>query len=129
VHILHTKEAVKSFRQNLPKDQITIGFVPTMGALHKGHLELVKKAKDYANVIVVSIFVNPTQFNNLNDFSNYPKTLDKDLEMLRNMEVDCVFVPDSQEIYPNLPKLKIDFGDLERCWKAPSGQDILMESA
>ena len=114
MNILRTKEAVKSFRQNLPKDQITIGFVPTMGALHKGHLELVKIAKDSANVVVVSIFVNPTQFNNLNDFSNYPKTLDKDLEMLRNIEVDCVFVPDSQEIYPNQPKLKIDFGDLER---------------
>ena len=114
MNILRTKEAVKSFRQNLPKDQITIGFVPTMGALHKGHLELVKIAKDSANVVVVSIFVNPTQFNNLNDFSNYPKTLDKDLELLRNIEIDCVFVPDSQEIYFNQPKLKIDFGDLER---------------
>jgi len=114
VNILHTKEAFKSFRQNLLNYQTTIGFIPTMGALHKGHLELVKKAKDSAHVVVVSIFVNPTQFNNLNDFSNYPKTLDKDLELLKSMGVDCVFVPDSQEIYPYQPKLKIDFGDLER---------------
>jgi len=114
VNILHTKEAFKSFRQNLLNYQTTIGFIPTMGALHKGHLELVKKAKDSAHVVVVSIFVNPTQFNNLNDFTNYPKTLDKDLELLKSMGVDCVFVPDSQEIYPYQPKLKIDFGDLER---------------
>jgi pantoate--beta-alanine ligase len=114
VNILHTKEAFKSFRQNLPNDQITIGFVPTMGALHKGHLELVKKAKDSVHVVVVSIFVNPNQFNNLNDFTNYPKTLDKDLELLSEIGVDCVFVPDNQEIYPFQPKLRIDFGDLER---------------
>jgi pantoate--beta-alanine ligase len=114
VNILHTKEAFKSFRKNLPNDQITIGFVPTMGALHKGHLELVKKAKDSVHLVVVSIFVNPTQFNNLNDFTNYPKALDKDLELLENMGVDCVFVPDNQEIYPNQPKIKIDFGDLEK---------------
>ena len=114
MNILHTKEAFKSFRQNLLNYQTTIGFIPTMGALHKGHLELVKKAKDSAHVVVVSIFVNPTQFNNLNDFTNYPKTLDKDLELLKSMGVDCVFVPDSQEIYPYQPKLKIDFGDLER---------------
>jgi pantoate--beta-alanine ligase len=114
VNILHTKEAFKSFRKKLPEDQITIGFVPTMGALHKGHLELVKKAKDSANVVIVSIFVNPTQFNNLNDYTNYPKNLDEDLKLLKSLEVDCVFVPDSQEVYPNQPKITIDFGDLER---------------
>ncbi|MFD2199997.1 pantoate--beta-alanine ligase [Shivajiella indica] len=112
--ILHSKEAFKSFRQNLAKDQITVGFVPTMGALHNGHLELVKKAKDSTRVVIVSIFVNPTQFNNPSDFSNYPKTLEKDLELLRAMAVDCVFVPDNQEIYTHQPKLKMDFGDLER---------------
>lgn len=112
--ILRTKDAVKSFCQNLIYGKLSIGFVPTMGALHKGHLELVKYAKENTDSVIVSIFVNPTQFNNTDDFEKYPKTLDKDLELLNNFKVDAVFVPDIQEVYPLVPTIKLDFGALER---------------
>nr|WP_255777793.1 pantoate--beta-alanine ligase [Mariniradius sediminis] len=94
-------------------DRKTIGLVPTMGALHIGHLELVKKAKESTDVVVVSIYVNPTQFNNPADFEKYPKTLDKDLEILDKIGVDIVFTPENQEIYPSNPKLRLNFGLLE----------------
>lgn len=112
--ILRTKNAVKSFCLNLQLNKITIGFVPTMGALHQGHLDLVKKAIDNADSVVVSIFVNPTQFNNIEDFEQYPKSLDSDLELLENIGVAAVFIPDNQEIYPDKPALRIDFGSLEQ---------------
>ncbi|WP_304517608.1 pantoate--beta-alanine ligase [Cecembia rubra] len=112
--ILPTKDAVKKFLLSLPNSQTTVGLVPTMGALHEGHLDLVRKAKENSDIVIVSIFVNPTQFNNPDDFAKYPKTLDKDLDLLKNIGVDAVFVPDNQEVYPESPLIKIDFGDLER---------------
>ncbi|WP_291777092.1 pantoate--beta-alanine ligase [Cecembia sp.] len=112
--ILRTKNAVKSFCLNLQLNKITIGFVPTMGALHQGHLDLIKKAKDNTGSVIVSIFVNPTQFNNIEDFEQYPKSLHNDLELLENIGVAAVFIPENQEIYPDKPILKIDFGLLEQ---------------
>ncbi len=85
-----------------------------MGALHDGHLDLVKKAKENSDVIIVSIFVNPTQFNNQKDFENYPKTLNKDLDLLDKTGVDFVFVPSNQEIYSSVPSLVIDFGSIDK---------------
>ncbi len=85
-----------------------------MGALHDGHMDLVKKAKENSGVVIVSIFVNPTQFNNKKDFENYPKTLNKDLELLDKSGVDFVFVPSNQEIYPSVPSLIIDFGSIDK---------------
>lgn len=111
---LRTKKEVNQELDILRKRQITIGFVPTMGALHEGHLELVKKAKQNSNIIVVSIFVNPTQFNNKEDFENYPNSISKDLELLDQTGVDLVFVPSNQEIYPSQPSLSFDFGKIER---------------
>jgi pantoate--beta-alanine ligase len=114
VNVLYTKDTVKKFLLSLTKSQKTVGLVPTMGALHEGHLELVRNAKENSDVVIVSIFVNPTQFNNPDDFAKYPKTLDKDLDLLKNIGVDAVFVPENQEVYPESPMIKIDFGDLER---------------
>ena len=91
-----------------------LGLVPTMGALHDGHLELVKKSRQLVDVTVVSIFVNPTQFNNPEDFAKYPITLETDLEKLASEGADYVFVPDVAEIYPSPTRLKLDFGDLEK---------------
>jgi len=78
-----------------------IGFVPTMGALHQGHISLVEQSIKNNQVTVVSIYINPTQFDKANDLNNYPKTLDKDLELLKTSGVDAVFLPSYQEIYPD----------------------------
>ncbi|MCL6261108.1 pantoate--beta-alanine ligase [Aquiflexum sp. TKW24L] len=114
MYILRTKEEVNYNLQILPKSNKTIGLVPTMGALHQGHLELVKIAKQNSAYVVVSIFINPTQFNNQEDFEKYPKTLDKDLELLHKSGVDYLFMPDTVEIYPSRPTLSIDFGHLDK---------------
>jgi len=76
-----------------------IAFVPTMGALHEGHLALVKKARELAEIVVVSIFVNKTQFDDFNDYQKYPKQVEQDLEMLKNSGATHVFVPESSEIF------------------------------
>ncbi|GMQ25814.1 pantoate--beta-alanine ligase [Algoriphagus sp. oki45] len=91
-----------------------IGFVPTMGALHQGHLDLVQKSVQNTDITLVSIFVNPTQFNNPEDFKKYPNTLGDDLEKLESAGVDYVFVPEVNTIYPEKAELKLDFGDVER---------------
>ncbi len=81
-------------------DKKTIGFVPTMGALHNGHLTLISTSKTRTNITVCSIFVNPTQFNDKKDFEKYPIQIDKDLEMLLEVNCDIVFIPSVEEIYP-----------------------------
>ncbi|SNS43568.1 pantothenate synthetase [Belliella buryatensis] len=85
-----------------------------MGALHQGHLSLVKNAKLSSEVVIVSIFVNPTQFNNKEDFEKYPITLEEDLKLLEENGVDFVFLPSVSEMYPAETLLKMDFGDLDK---------------
>jgi pantoate--beta-alanine ligase len=97
-----------------------VGFVPTMGALHDGHIALVKNAVSLCPVVVVSIYVNPTQFNNKNDLSNYPRTLDSDLKLLEPAlrENDIVFTPEDKEIYPSEDKRIFSFGNLDNVMEA-----------
>ena len=78
-----------------------VGFVPTMGALHAGHISLIKAAREECKTVVVSIFVNPLQFGPNEDFKRYPRTLDEDLKICKEQNVDYVFVPDEKEIYPD----------------------------
>ena len=90
----------------------TIGFVPTMGALHQGHLELVKRSVSENAVTVVSIFVNPTQFNDANDLLKYPRTLETDCDLLRSVDCTYVFAPSVEEVYPEPDTRQFEFGDL-----------------
>jgi len=97
-----------------------LGFVPTMGALHQGHLSLVQNAISMCPLVVVSIYVNPTQFNDKNDLKNYPRTIGDDLIMLRKSlrKEDIVFTPDNKEIYPEEDKRIFHFGNLDRVMEA-----------
>jgi pantoate--beta-alanine ligase len=92
------------------------GFVPTMGALHEGHISLVNEAVKLCPVTTVSIFVNPAQFNDKEDLKNYPRTPEKDLELLKKVlrENDIVFIPDDREIYPEEDKRVFSFGNIDK---------------
>lgn len=91
----------------------TIGFIPTMGALHYGHISLVSSAMTHCDVTVVSIFVNPSQFNDPSDLVNYPRTLEADVALLSTIHCDIVFAPSVEEMYPpNRKKVHVDLGNL-----------------
>ena len=105
---------IRSFLKELKrsKSNLSVGFVPTMGYLHKGHMELVKLSKLQNEVTVVSIYVNPLQFGVGEDYERYPRDLERDLAMCEEAGVDVVFAPEDQEMYPELPKVKIDIPGL-----------------
>ena len=112
--IFKKRDQLKSFLEESKKNKKTIGFVPTMGALHKGHLFLIEQAKKKNDLTVASIFVNPTQFNNQEDLDNYPKTLEKDIELLESVSCNVLLVPTIAEIYhKNVVSNKFDFDGLE----------------
>ncbi|MBP3331482.1 MAG: pantoate--beta-alanine ligase [Tidjanibacter sp.] len=98
----------------------SVGFVPTMGALHDGHLSLVKKSCAECAVTVVSIFVNPTQFNDKNDLKNYPRTLEQDMKLLESTTVDIVFAPTVDEVYPEPDTRIFDFGQVDKVMEGAS---------
>ncbi len=91
-----------------------MGLVPTMGSLHEGHISLVEKSTSQNGITAVSIFVNPTQFNEKQDFESYPRNLDDDLDILARFPVDIVFAPPAKEIYPKPDTRVFDFGGLDR---------------
>ncbi len=101
-HFLHDRSAGSS-----------IGFVPTMGALHEGHLSLVRQALSENPVVVVSIFVNPNQFNDAKDLERYPRTLEADMKLLESTGCHLVFAPSVNEVYPEPDTRKFNFGKLE----------------
>ena len=100
-----------------------IGFVPTMGSLHKGHLSLIESAKNNCDKILVSIFINPSQFDKKSDYKKYPRNLTKDLTILKNMKIDYVFLPNINDVYKNKKemKLKIASKDKVLCAKYRKG--------
>lgn len=117
--VYRTKEELIRHLDELRRKQKSIGFVPTMGALHSGHISLVNRSVSENDCTVVSIFVNPTQFNDLSDLEKYPRTPREDLELLQENGVDLVFMPPVSEIYPETDKRQFDLG----------GLDVVMEGA
>jgi pantoate--beta-alanine ligase len=99
MEIINRRARMASLTRKLRRENKTIGFVPTMGALHEGHLSLVEEARQMSDVVIVSIFVNPTQFNESTDFKKYPRDLTADAELLTEYQVDYIFAPEEQEIY------------------------------
>jgi pantoate--beta-alanine ligase len=105
---------IRSFLKDLRcnGNNLSVGFVPTMGYLHRGHMELVKLSKLQNEITVVSIYVNPIQFGVGEDYERYPRDLERDLAMCEDAGVDVVFAPEDQEMYPQLPSVKIDIPGL-----------------
>jgi len=110
--VFHSKKELNQELSLIKDDGGSIGFVPTMGALHKGHISLVDESKKVTSTTVASIFVNPTQFNDKGDLDNYPRNLKMDLEKLEAAGCNIVFVPSEREMYPETDKRVFDFGDL-----------------
>lgn len=108
--IVSSIKELKGYLAEKKQDNKRIGFVPTMGALHDGHLSLVKRCVEDNDVCVVSVFVNPTQFNDKHDLETYPRTLDKDCALLEPAGCDYVFAPSADEMYPESDTRVFDFG-------------------
>lgn len=116
--VFTTVRELKEALKNLPRE--SVGMVPTMGALHEGHLSLVRRAKEECESVVVSVFVNPTQFNDKNDLRNYPRTPQKDARMLEMAGVDFVLMPSVEEIYPEPDTRVFDFGKVDKVMEGAS---------
>ena len=113
---IHTVKELQSVIKQHKKEKKTVGFVPTMGALHSGHIALMKRCKKENDIAVCSIFVNPTQFNVKSDLDKYPRTLDADSEKLAKAKVDYLFAPSVKEVYPSGTKksVKVNLKGLDK---------------
>ena len=112
--VFKTKTELTGHLSSLASSEKTIGLVPTMGALHSGHTSLVRRAILENDLVLVSIFVNPTQFNDSSDLDSYPRTLEEDLTLLQGLKVDLVFVPSSEEMYPEKDQRSFNLGKLDK---------------
>ncbi len=120
-----TVKEMQAVSNELRKDK-KIGFVPTMGYLHEGHLALVKKARELGDIIVVSIFINPTQFGPNEDLAKYPRDFDRDANLLEQEKTDIIFFPDSKEMYPKAYSTYVQVRDLQNhlCGKSRAGHFV-----
>ncbi len=112
LEIIKTIAALQNHLQK-QSSQKPVGLVPTMGALHNGHLSLIKTAQTQAAMVVCSIFVNPTQFTNISDLEKYPKPVEADLSKLEQAQCDILFMPDVQEMYPQKEHWHLNIGEIE----------------
>jgi pantoate--beta-alanine ligase len=113
MEIFHEIQALRHYLRQFKRLEKSVGFVPTMGALHDGHLELVKKSRDQNDITICSIFVNPTQFNNPDDLARYPRDTNADIEKLKRFSCDAAFIPSVEDMYSENPTLNLNFGYLE----------------
>lgn len=110
MHIFKEIGPLRAHLKPLRSPSISIGFVPTMGALHPGHLSLIKASQEQNDLTVCSVFVNPAQFTNAADLARYPRTLQNDIDMLTRAACDILFCPDNEEMYKETPVLSFDVG-------------------
>ena len=108
--VIRKVSELQSVMDSLRSQGLSIGLVPTMGALHKGHLSLMERARGENDVVVASVFVNPTQFNNQNDLLTYPRTEEADCALLTGAGVDYAFIPSVEEVYPEPDTRVFDLG-------------------
>ncbi len=113
MQVVESVEDLKHLLCQKHKSGLEVGFVPTMGALHEGHLSLIRTSRQKNDLTVCSIFVNPLQFNNPSDLTTYPRTLEGDIQMLSNAGCDILFAPVAGSMYPETPRMSINFGTLE----------------
>jgi len=116
MHIIKTANVLSDYLTSIRRDnpKVTIGFVPTMGALHEGHASLVTESTSKSDITVCSIFVNPTQFGEAADLDNYPKPIEKDIELLMDNGCDILFLPDYDQVYPtSYVQQKFNLHDLD----------------
>ncbi len=114
MEVVKTSKALRERLLKMRGQNRSVGFVPTMGALHEGHVSLVKQAGKECDIVVVSIFVNPDQFNDPRDLERYPRDLDEDIRQLEKTRCELLFVPSVQDIYPEPDKRVFDFGLLDK---------------
>jgi pantoate--beta-alanine ligase len=121
MEIINRRQRMSSVARKIRRDQDrTIGLVPTMGALHEGHLSLVREARRMCDVVVVSVFVNPTQFGPSEDYEHYPRDLTKDTALLTDYNVDYIFAPSAEEIYPKDFSTYVNVGGLSKLLEGES---------
>lgn len=112
--VVSTIEQLRAFLASARAEGKSVGLVPTMGALHEGHASLVERSVAANDVTVVSVFVNPTQFNDKGDLERYPRTLEADCQLLEGLGTDCVFAPSAEEVYPEPDTRVFDFAPLDK---------------
>jgi len=120
VDFIHSPTTIAEWSAKARREGVLVGFVPTMGALHEGHLQLVHCAKRDGHRVVCSIFVNPLQFNNADDLQNYPRQLEKDRELLMAAGCNALFAPEKEAIFAEFTPIIQDLGGLDTYWEGPS---------
>ena len=114
MEIIDSKNILQNILKGFKEQGNSIGFVPTMGALHEGHLSLIKRSNIENDITVVSIFVNPTQFNDQEDYKRYPRIISDDLKRLESVKCDFLFTPTKAEMYPEEDKREFNFGNIDK---------------
>ena len=112
MRVVHDIEEMRAISEKARAEGKTVGLVPTMGALHSGHIELARRAREECGIVIMSIFVNPIQFGPNEDYEAYPRTLKADADLAEEAGVDYIFAPDAKQMYPKEPLTSVDVGKL-----------------